>query len=161
MQVVRQSISLKHVQSCTSCPGCRSPPQPSEEPSVLLEINFVGPFVSGEEASINPAKVNTVWEGWTSSNLSELCSFLALTSYIQRFIKNYATIARFLHQLSQKAWFTFRLRTVLLTFQGLASWMELRCWLTQTLRRPSIWQTDLLCCQVQLLHFRDIAKVKH
>lgn len=63
------------------------------------EVKFLGHVVGGGEVAADPAKVVAVQHWVTFKDLSELRSFVGLTSYYRRFIKDLATVASPLHAL--------------------------------------------------------------
>ena len=59
---------------------------------------FLGHILSADGISANPEKVDKVRDWLVPSNAKELHSFLALASYYHQFIRNFAHIAKCLHQ---------------------------------------------------------------
>lgn len=66
------------------------------------EVMYLGYVISPEGIRTDPKKTHAVTEFPTPTNVSQLRSFVGLTSYYRRFIKNYARIARPLHALTGK-----------------------------------------------------------
>ena len=62
-------------------------------------VLFLGHVLSAEEISVNPKKVEKVWDWLIPTNGKEVHSFLGLASYYQRFIPKFAKIAQCLHEL--------------------------------------------------------------
>ena len=65
-------------------------------------VNFLGHIVSGEGIATDPAKIAKVEQWPTPTRVGHVRSFLGLACYYQRFIKNYAFIARPLCNLLSK-----------------------------------------------------------
>ena len=65
-------------------------------------VTFLGHVVSGEGISTDPEKVRAVKDWPIPVRVSEVRSFLGLCSYYRRFVKNFSTIARPLHRLTEK-----------------------------------------------------------
>ena len=66
------------------------------------EITYLGHKISREGVATDQAKVNKV-ENWPQPKTSqELQRFLGLASYYHKFIRNFASIARPLHHLTEK-----------------------------------------------------------
>ncbi|XP_052809099.1 uncharacterized protein K02A2.6-like [Mya arenaria] len=65
-------------------------------------ITFFGVVFSGEGISADPKKVKAIQEMTLPQNVSELKSFLGMTSYCSRFIRNYANITEPLRKLTKK-----------------------------------------------------------
>lgn len=66
------------------------------------EVKFLGHVVSENGISTDTEKVQAVKEWPTPKTVKEIRSFLGLCSYYRRFIKNFAEIAKPLHQLTEK-----------------------------------------------------------
>ena len=66
------------------------------------KVRFLGSIVSKEGISPDPDKVRTVEEWPVPKNLTETRAFVALASYYRRHIKNFAEVARPLHELTRK-----------------------------------------------------------
>ena len=62
-------------------------------------VLFLGHVLSSERISVNPEKVEKVWDWPIPTNAKEVNSFLGLASYYQRFIPKFAKIAQCLHKL--------------------------------------------------------------
>ena len=66
------------------------------------EVSFLGHVVSNKGISTDPSKAGKIAHWPTPSTLSQLQQFLGLASYYRRFIRNFATISRPLHRLTEK-----------------------------------------------------------
>ena len=66
------------------------------------EVAFLGHIVTEHGVMTDPGKTRAVDEWKTPENVSELRSFLGLVSYYRRFIKNFAHVAKCLHELTSK-----------------------------------------------------------
>ena len=66
------------------------------------EVTFLGHVVSENGITTDPDKTKAVEEWQTPRNVTELRSFLGLVSYYRRFIKDFAKIAKCLHELTSK-----------------------------------------------------------
>ena len=66
------------------------------------EVKFLGHIVSANGISTDPEKVQAVREWPTPRTVKEVRSFLGLCSYYRKFIKDFAEIAKPLHQLTEK-----------------------------------------------------------
>lgn len=66
------------------------------------EVTFLGHIISEKEVKTDPDKTAAVANWKIPSNVSELRSFLGLASYYRRFIKDFAKIAKCLHELTSK-----------------------------------------------------------
>ena len=69
---------------------------------VCKEVTYLGYIVSAEGIRTDPKKVQAVQEFPTPSNVTQLRSFIGLTSYYRRFIRNYTRVAGPLHALTGK-----------------------------------------------------------
>jgi hypothetical protein len=66
------------------------------------KVAFLGHIVSPEGVATDPAKVEAVHKWPQPRNVHHVRSFLGTCSYYRRFIKGFATIAKPLHQLTEK-----------------------------------------------------------
>lgn len=57
-------------------------------------IEYLGHFISEESVSTYPKKVEATTNWPIPRNIKQVSSFLGMTGYYKRFIKNYGTIAR-------------------------------------------------------------------
>ena len=66
------------------------------------QIEFYGYVFSSERISADPRKVEAIKESDVPANASEVRSFLGMTNYVGRFIKNYSTITAPLRELTKQ-----------------------------------------------------------
>lgn len=66
------------------------------------EIEYLGLVIKEGEISMDPAKVEAVRNWPTPRNLRAVRGFLGFANFYRRFIKNFSTIARPLHDLTKK-----------------------------------------------------------
>jgi hypothetical protein len=69
------------------------------------QVIFLGHIVSEEGVATDPAKTKKVAEWPEPTNAQEVRQFLGLASYYRRFVKDFATVAEPLHQLTEKTRF--------------------------------------------------------
>ncbi|BHF82042.1 hypothetical protein SprV_0802517800 [Sparganum proliferum] len=75
---------------------------PSKCVLIRPRVKFLGHVVSATGVETDVDKVRQIREWPTPSDVTEVRSFLGLTSYYRRFIKDYTNIAALLHRLTQK-----------------------------------------------------------
>ena len=68
----------------------------------LSEVKFLGHVISQEGVSVDPSKVEAVLNWKRPETVTEIRSFLGLTGYYRRFIKNFSRIAMPLTKLTRK-----------------------------------------------------------
>jgi hypothetical protein len=68
----------------------------------LTEVTFLGHIISVGGISVDPSKVKDVLNWMSPMNASEICSFLGLTGYYRRFIKDFSEIAKPMTRLLEK-----------------------------------------------------------
>ncbi|GKE09462.1 reverse transcriptase domain-containing protein, partial [Tanacetum coccineum] len=65
-------------------------------------VQFLGHLIDSQGLHVDPAKIEAV-KNWASPTTpTEICQFLGLTGYYQRFIKDFSKIAKSLTELTQK-----------------------------------------------------------
>lgn len=67
--------------------------KPSKWSFAMMSLKFFGHIVAAERTSPDPEKVVAVQKMSPPSNKSQLRSFLGLTSYYRKFIRDYASVA--------------------------------------------------------------------
>jgi len=65
-------------------------------------VSYLGHIASRQGVATDQEKTNRVSNWPTPTATSEVQKFLGLTSYYQRFVKDYATIASPLHKLTER-----------------------------------------------------------
>ena len=65
-------------------------------------VTFLGHIVSEQGIATDPRKTEAVRSWQVPKNLRQLRRFLGLCSYYQRFIKDFSTVAKPLHRLTEK-----------------------------------------------------------
>ena len=68
----------------------------------VKEVEFLGMTVSAKGIKMNNDKVQAILEWPTPKTVCGVCSFLGLANFYQRFIKDYAQVARPLNDLTKK-----------------------------------------------------------
>jgi len=68
----------------------------------MEKAHFLGHLISEEGISVDPAKVAAVEEWPRPTNVSEVRSFLGMTGYYRRFVKDFSKIASPLTRLLRK-----------------------------------------------------------
>jgi hypothetical protein len=76
--------------------------KPSKCEIMKTRVSFLGHVVDASGIRTERTKVKMVEEWRTPQTVTEVRSFLGLTSYYRRFIPGYATIAKPLHELTKK-----------------------------------------------------------
>jgi predicted aspartyl protease len=68
----------------------------------LQEIEYLGMIIRPGEVRMNPGKVAAVRDWTTPTNLREVRAFIGFANFYRRFIKDFASITRPLHDLTKK-----------------------------------------------------------
>jgi len=76
--------------------------QPSKCHFLQREVNFLGHIVSSTGVSPDPSKTSKIKDWPVPQSVQEVQQFLGLANYYRRFIKNFATIAKPLHQTTER-----------------------------------------------------------
>ncbi|XP_037834631.1 uncharacterized protein LOC112450568 [Kryptolebias marmoratus] len=66
------------------------------------QVIFLGHKVSAEGVATDPQKIQRVQEWPTPRNVREVRQFVGLASYYRRYVENFATVAKPLHELTKK-----------------------------------------------------------
>ncbi len=66
------------------------------------EVEFLGHILSGEGVATDPKKIKSIEEWPRPENVKDIQKFLGLCNYYRRFVKNFAKIAKPLHNLTRK-----------------------------------------------------------
>ncbi|XP_036001790.1 uncharacterized protein LOC118565513 [Fundulus heteroclitus] len=66
------------------------------------QVAYLGHIVSEDGVATDPSKVQKVQEWHTPSSIQEVRRFIGLASYYRRFVKDFASIAEPLHNLTKK-----------------------------------------------------------
>ena len=75
---------------------------PSKCQFLQHEVHFLGHIVSAEGVSPDPSKTAKVKDWPPPNSTQETQQFLRLANYYRRFVKDFATIAKPLHQLTER-----------------------------------------------------------
>jgi hypothetical protein len=76
--------------------------KPSKSVFFQKSVRYLGYLVTTDGIQPDPDKVNKVTEWPVPSSVREVQQFIGFASYYRRFVKDFSTIARPLHQLSQR-----------------------------------------------------------
>ena len=76
--------------------------QPKKCQFLQHKVNFLGHIISSVGISPDPSKTSKVKEWPRPTSVQETQQFLGLANYYRRFVENFATIAKPLHQLTEK-----------------------------------------------------------
>ncbi|GFQ85814.1 retrovirus-related Pol polyprotein from transposon 17.6 [Trichonephila clavata] len=74
---------------------------PSKCPLFQREVTYLGHIISAEGVRTDPDKISAV-KNWNSpTDVHQLQRFLGLCTYYRKFVKDFSTIARPLHKLTE------------------------------------------------------------
>jgi hypothetical protein len=66
------------------------------------QIEYLGHVISATGVSTNPTKVKSIIEWAIPTSVTQLRSFMGLTGYYRRFVKNYGLICKPHHELLKR-----------------------------------------------------------
>lgn len=69
------------------------------------QVDYLGHVISRKGLAVDPSKISVIQQWPVPTNVKRVRSFLGLTGYCRRFIKQYATIATLLTDLLKKKTF--------------------------------------------------------
>uniref|UniRef100_A0A3B4WDD1 Gypsy retrotransposon integrase-like protein 1 n=2 Tax=Seriola lalandi dorsalis TaxID=1841481 RepID=A0A3B4WDD1_SERLL len=90
------------VQVFTRLRGANLKLKPSKCCLFREQVSYLGHVVSARGIATDPEKVLKVVEWPAPQNISEVCQFVGLASYYRRFVEDFATVAKPLHELTKK-----------------------------------------------------------
>jgi hypothetical protein len=67
-------------------------------------VDYLGHIISGDGVATDPSKISAILSWKTPTNITQLRGFLGLTGYYRRFVKQYATICKPLHEALHWPW---------------------------------------------------------
>ena len=76
--------------------------KPSKCVFFQTEVNYLGHVISRNGISTDPAKISQVEKWPAPQSVKEVQQFLGLASYYRRFVRDFASVARPLHRLTEK-----------------------------------------------------------
>ena len=68
----------------------------------MRKVGFLGVVIGKDRIKIEEEKVRAVLDWPTSKSVKDIQKFLGLTNYYRQFIRDFAKIARLLHELIRK-----------------------------------------------------------
>jgi hypothetical protein len=66
------------------------------------KIHYLGHIISGEGIVVDPTKVEDIMEWPAPTNTQEVCIFMGLASYYQRFIDGFSKIKKYNNETSKE-----------------------------------------------------------
>ncbi|GJV97575.1 putative reverse transcriptase domain-containing protein, partial [Tanacetum coccineum] len=69
----------------------------------LSKVQFLGHVIDSEGIHVDPAKIESIKDWASPKTPTEICQFLGLAGYYQRFIEGFSKIARPITKLTQKS----------------------------------------------------------
>ena len=92
--------NLKEVFQCLREAGLRL--KPSKRNLCLEEVEFLGHIVSAKGVCTDPKKTEKVAKWPAPTSKKKVQQFLGLANYYRRFVKDFASIAKLLHHLTER-----------------------------------------------------------
>ena len=65
-------------------------------------IHYLGHVISSKGIAVGPAKVEAIREWPTSTNVTEVCSFMGLARYYRRFVEGFSKIENMIVEIAEE-----------------------------------------------------------